>query len=70
MKLTEAQRRVLKNLAAGRRSDYGFKLGRSTAGGLSGTFLALRRHGFIALDANEYRITPAGTAALEESRDA
>lgn len=60
-RLSQAQRRVLENLAAGRRPNDGFALGRSTAGGLSGTRVSLFVRGFI--DEN-YRITPSGRAAL------
>ncbi len=62
-KLTAAQHRVLMNLAADRSPAYGFALGRSTAGGLTGTFASLRRRGFT--DRHD-SITPAGRAALNE----
>jgi len=60
-KLTKAGRKVLENAAAGRKLYDGFVSGRSTAGGLSGTVLSLRRHRLID---DTYAITPAGLAAL------
>lgn len=67
-KLTEAQRRVLQNLTAGRDATYGFAFGRSTSGGLVGTFASLRRRGLITL---EYpaAITEAGRLALKGGED-
>lgn len=63
-KLTEAQRRLLANLVAGRAVDYGFAAGRSTAGGLAGTFASLRRRGLIS-PGYPAEVTPAGIAALK-----
>lgn len=60
VKLTDAQRRVLENLAADRRPGFGFKEGRSTAGGLSGTFVALHKKGLI----RDSKITAAGRLAI------
>jgi hypothetical protein len=63
-KPTPAQRRVLENLIAGRRATFGFAPGRSMAGGLSGTFVALNRKGWT----KEGQITEAGRAAVPASR--
>lgn len=60
-KLTPSMRKVLENLNAGRRANDGFPGGRSVAGGLSGTMVALCRRGLIDL---HYHITDAGRAAL------
>lgn len=65
-RLTEAQRRVLENLEADRKSDHGFSSGRSTAGGLTGTFLSLRRRGLITTFPTS--ITDLGRAALQEQK--
>lgn len=59
--LTPTMRRVLENLAAGRRASFGLPGGRSFSGGFSGTMTALHRRGYIAADG---RITDAGREAL------
>ncbi|MGY6273501.1 hypothetical protein ACXIUT_27855 [Achromobacter denitrificans] len=58
-KLTDRQRRVLENLAAGRRADS-HCVGRSEFGGLTATMASLHRAGLV--DRNG--ITDAGRAAL------
>lgn len=63
-KLSPAMRKVLENLAAGRSATFGFPGGRSMSGGLSGTFVALHRRGFISI--NRGHITEAGLRALGE----
>ena len=60
-KLSEAQRRVLENLSAGRTSDHHCRT-RSDHGGLVGTVLSLRRRGLIGGDGE---ITDAGRDALK-----
>lgn len=62
-KPTPAMRRVIENLLAGRPATYGFAGGRSTSGGLTGTFAALYQRGFIARCENGARdpvVTDAG----------
>lgn len=56
-------RKMLANLAAGRRLGYGFAPGRSTSGGLSGTLLGLRRRGL--LDAHN-QLTEEGRKAAAQ----
>jgi len=69
-RLSPAQRKVLQNIAAGRAADFGFKPGRSTAGGLSGTFVALFRKGLLEPGApHPGRITEAGRAAMAKAGD-
>ncbi|CAB3717809.1 hypothetical protein [Achromobacter marplatensis] len=58
-KLTPNQRRVLENLAAGRRADS-HCVGRSEFGGLTGTIASLRRAGLMDRNA----ITDAGRQAI------
>ncbi len=53
---TQAQRRALLNIAAGRGSSYGLH-GRSSHGGHSLTMTSLRRAGLVAHDET---LTPAG----------
>jgi hypothetical protein len=64
-KLTPNQRRVLENLAAGRRADS-HCVGRSQFGGLTGTLASLRRAELIDLngltDAGREAISPQQTA--------
>lgn len=59
-RLTDAGARVLHNIAEGRPSYYGIT-GRSAFGGLGGTMLALKRHGWLARDEE---VTDAGREAL------
>lgn len=58
-KLTPNQRRVLENLAAGRRADA-HCVGRSEFGGLTATMASLHRAGLVDRDG----ITAAGRAAI------
>lgn len=64
-KLTAAQRKVLENAVSGRKLYDGFPSGRSTAGGLTGTMLSLRRRGLID---HTHSITEAGRLALTEQK--
>lgn len=59
-RLSDAGAKVLRNLADGRPACIGF-VGRSASGGLSGTLVALRRHGWTGSDGE---ITDAGREAL------
>lgn len=61
-RLSPAMRKVLENIKAGRDATHGFPGGRSTAGGLSGTFVALHRRRYLDRDGN---ITAAGEVALQ-----
>lgn len=66
-RITPSMRRVLENLAAGRTPTYGFASGRSTAGGLTGTFVALYSRGLIERRDNgrgDPFLTDAGRAVL------
>lgn len=63
-RLTKAQTAVLKNAEAGRSLYYGFAPGRSTAGGLTGTCLSLRRRGFLTMG---NAITDAGREELRRA---
>jgi hypothetical protein len=70
-KLTPNQRRVLENLAAGRRADS-HCVGRSQFGGLTGTLASLRRAELIDLngltDAGREAISPQQTAKEKHDR--
>ncbi len=61
--LTPSMRKVLENLVAGRKATCGFPGGRSVSRGLSGTFVALHRRGFLTPGTGE--VTEAGRHALE-----
>ena len=59
-KLSPAMKRVLGNIAEGRHPAFGFPPGRSTAGGLSGTFPALYKRGLLGRNG---QLTAAGREA-------
>lgn len=48
-KLSEPMKRVIRNLAAGRKIDHGIS-GQSAYGGLTGTICALHRRGVLGPD--------------------
>lgn len=68
-KITAAMRQVLENIVAQRNPTSGFAGGRSTAGGLNGTFAGLFRRGLLTRTKEGHlRITDAGKEALNASR--
>lgn len=61
--VTEAQRKVLANLAAGR-DPFGHVYGRAARGGAEQTLAALRRRGLVTQDGDTLVLTDTGREAL------
>jgi len=56
-KLTEAQRRVLENIAAGRDPYFGFKNGREARGGITGPVATLDQKGLLEYGSSVHDLT-------------
>lgn len=65
-RLTEAQRRILDNIANGRNPYHGFTNGRAARGGITGPVAILRRKGLVS-EAPGISLTDAGRSLLKEN---